>query len=372
MAISERSQRILDLRTAYNAAETRQDKAARSEELKEALMKLIDVQLPLAVKQSNFSATLLRTELLESLDGDVLQLCSEMSEGKSPRDVVNECLAEVVTVLEDSQANERDTENSRLMELLRAYRTSGQAKRETDELYKALEAKMQSIAGHLVRHYNLLPEYADEAISLVLEKWLSRGGLLHGWREDGGAAISTWVYKALNYVILDLRRKVTAIDKRLAHGNPLGGNNEGKAETDVIGKVRSGKRTESSVIRLSQLQARIQALIQEIPGKRVVLDNRNVTLTENHAKLFQLCCYYLELTDAEQAERLGVPYGTVKRWLRELYAYVRSHPDRDELLELLEPCSRNSGAPTIVKINADEVAKSWEWNEEEARVEGSA
>ncbi len=347
MAISERSQRILDLSTAYNAAEAAQDKAALSKNLKESLLELIDVQLPIEVKRSNFSAAKLRSELLESLDGDVLQLCEELSAQKSARDVVNEHLAAMAAVLQDSDDYEPGTENTRMEKLLRAYRTSGQALRETDELYKALYAEMQRIAGYLALRYNLLPECADEAVSLVLNKWISRGGLLYGWRKNKGSAISTWVYKALNYVILDLRRKVTTSNKRLGHGNPLGGNNESKSETDIIGKVRSGKRTESSFIRLTQLEARMQALIQEIPGKQVLLDNRNVTLTGKHAEMLQSRCYEPDLTDMERAKRLGAEYGTAKHWLREVYAYIRNHPARDELLELLQPCSRDSGTPTI-------------------------
>ncbi|MGZ8913833.1 MAG: RNA polymerase sigma factor [Methylobacter sp.] len=373
MAISERSQRILDLWTAYNAAEVAQKKATLSKNLKKMLLELIDVQLPIEVKRTNFSSAKLKTELLESVDGDILRLCEELSEQRSARDVVNGYLAAAAAVLQDCHVYERDTENPRLMELLRAYRASKLAERETHELYKALEAKMQIMAGHLLRRYSLLPEDADEAISLVMAKWLRHGDLLHGWREDGGAAISTWVYKALNYVILDLRRRVTARNKRLAYGGDLfGGNDEGKPETDVIGKARSRRKTQTALIGLDQLEAQMLALFQEIPGKQVILDKRNVTLTDKHAEMFQYCCNEPDLTDAERAERLGVPYGTAKRWLRELSQYVRNHPSRDELLDLLWSYGSWDSTQTIIKVNIHESPLDWAWNKEEARVEGDA
>jgi hypothetical protein len=45
MAISERSQRILDLWTVYNAAEETQKKATLGKDLEKLLLDLIDAQL---------------------------------------------------------------------------------------------------------------------------------------------------------------------------------------------------------------------------------------------------------------------------------------------------------------------------------------
>jgi Glu-tRNA(Gln) amidotransferase subunit E-like FAD-binding protein len=135
------------------------------------------------------------------LDGDVLRLCKQFSKLKnheSPRDVVDKYLAKVATDLKDSQAYERDVENARLVELLKAYRaTGGESKAETEALYGALITTMQRLAYAIVKkknwkaEQNELENHIENIINKVVDtKWSCGTRLLHGWsEEDRGARI---------------------------------------------------------------------------------------------------------------------------------------------------------------------------------------
>lgn len=319
MAISERSQGILDLLAAYNVAKGTQDKVAVSKDLKKSLQDLIDVQLHdkqllATAKRAKFTLAQLKTELLESVEGDVLRLCEEVTMQKSARDVVKEHLIIAASNLQDRQIYERDAENQQLVTLLQAYRLSKQGKRELNELYPVLNAKMLKISEHLVRVYNLPLENANEAINLVFDKWLSHpDGLLYDWSPGKGAAVSSWIYKALNWRMLDLRRKAKQY-------------NEDESESALIRNLPYLGKTQSSLIRIGQLESRFEEFID--------------SLEEGHAEALSFRLKDPEITDWQLGEKLGLSKSTAGRRKLEVEAYIAAHGSSAELLELLKPCGR--------------------------------
>jgi hypothetical protein len=69
----------------------------------------------------------------------------------------------------------------------------------------------------------------------------------------------------------------------------------------------------------------LQQLIQGIPNRKVVLDNRIVILNESHAMIVQSFLDNPELSVEERAEHLGYNCDNFNCYLRELYAYGKNH-----------------------------------------------
>lgn len=325
MALSKRSQHILDLWQAFNQS----GKLEQAESLKIALLELIDTQLHdetlLAdAKLAHLNKPQLKAEMLALLGGDVLCLCDELSQEKSARDEVNSYLKAAVGV----------SANERLIRLLRTYRTFGFAKQDANALYEEIHPIMMRMARNFFRNYMEQDDYANEAVNMVVEKWLKQGGLLHDWQEGRGASITTWIYSALKYVAKDIKRELALHNEHLVANGNLDDDND-----DIFGRLPDRIKSQSSLIRTQQLEIRVDNLIADLPGQRICIDGKKVTLTDTHARIMAQLIKQPELTDQQRAEHFEMAYSTFKRHLHQVYAFIRNHPAKDELVLLLQPCT---------------------------------
>lgn len=235
-----------------------------------------------------------------------------------------------------SQAIARDEENERLVELVRAYRTSGKNRREENALHSALLDKMRPMAAQLAYEWGMTADDAQAIIDEIERRWEGKKELLFGWREDGGAAVSTWLYKALGYARRDIREKQKKCRTVPFADAANGDDNQAPREDELP----SSDKSPYTPIRLSQLAMQIQAIVRELPGRQFFdKDGESVRLTDNHALVLSTFLQHQCPSDQELAVILRIPKATVGRWRREAFAYVAQHRSRDDLLALMVPFS---------------------------------
>jgi hypothetical protein len=115
-------------------------------------------------------------------------------------------------------------------------------------------------------------------------------------------------------------------------------NDAGKPETGLIGNIPFRGKTQSSLIRVGQLESRFDGFIDEMVGKLVMVDGKHVSLDEEHAQALRFRLENPEITDWQLGEKLGVSKATAGRRKLAVEAYIAAHPSRDELQQLIKPC----------------------------------
>lgn len=220
----------------------------------------------------------------------------------------------------------REVDDAKLAALLREYRSSRQA----DALTAALYPKMLKLAKHLAQSLGLPFESADEAVQDVFAGWQKQGSILAGWSETGGASVMTWTCQALLNALRNLR------DKEGKHQARRQQEDADTPETGLVERQPGGGKSQSSYLRVGQLSAQIRLFAAEMVGQTVhVADGKATRLTENHRAALEKLAEFGDLTDQELADALGVPKATAGRWKLAVHAFIRAHPRRRDILELL-------------------------------------
>ena len=201
---------------------------------------------------------------------------------------------------------------------------------------------MLKLAASLALCYGLPLETAAEAVQEVFAKWQKQGGILAGWSESGGASVTTWVHRALQNALRNLRDK-EANQQKWLQADQGGTEGSDKPETDLIHQLKdSTAKSASSLLRVDQLSNVVGQLAREMVGKTVLVtdsegNKTHTLLTENHRKTLEALVKTGDLTDQELGNALGIPKATVGRWKLAVYAYIQVHPRREDIMEMLKP-----------------------------------
>jgi DNA-directed RNA polymerase specialized sigma24 family protein len=245
--------------------------------------------------------------------------------------------------LPEESLSTRASENARLALLLREYRASGKNAKEAEALTQALHPKMLNIAANLALCYGLPLESSDEAVQELFTKWLKQGGILVGWSESGGASVTTWIYRALQNTLRNLR------DKEHNHQKWLQADIDEeteKRETDLIHRqpdVRA--KSQSFLVYLDQRSKRLCQFADEMVGNTVQITDANgqtkmTQLTEHHRATFMKLLELAEhgdLTDHALGKALRESKATAGRWKLAVFTYIQTHPQREEIKEWIKP-----------------------------------
>ncbi|MDP2832142.1 MAG: hypothetical protein Q8Q28_02355 [Pseudomonadota bacterium] len=109
------------------------------------------------------------------------------------------------------------------------------------------------------------------------------------------------------------------------------------------------RKTQSSFLRVAQLETQFRHLLAEIPGAVLIdpKDGKRTKLGEKHQLLLEYVLRNMDTADharlpsqKEMAKALREPEKSVGRWWREVQAYINSHPNADQLKSKLIPVGR--------------------------------